>query len=177
MKQLAGLLDRVFLVFAVLAAGILPSFVAQYRQRIAGRLDQLNLDLDPWRQIAGRLHGGDLQALVQHHINSGDATFVAEASAITAMQQQLGELQAAVGAMQGDILQRIYGWLQHVNGQDARATWTLFEPQFPLDPQSLMFAIAGGAAAWLAFIVLIWSVAAIAGRLFGQPTSKHKLAR
>ena len=155
----------------MLAAGALPSFVLQYRQRIVGRLDQLNLDLAPWKQIAERLHNDDLQALVNHHLSSGDSTFVAEAAAINAMQQQLSALQAAVNAMQGNVIQRVAGWLQHVNWQDTRATWSLFEPQFPLDPQGLLFALVAGGGIWLVVIALAWCATAISRRVVGTGVS------
>ncbi len=149
MKMLSGLLDRLLLLLAVLAAGALPSFVQQYIQRLGGRLAQVELDLAPWRDIANRMFGGDLQRLIQHHLDSGDAVFIAEAAAIDAMRASERELQAALAAMQGDLPQRIYGWATHVNWSDAEATWRLYEPQFPLDPQGLVFALVVGGALWL----------------------------
>src|SRR2546429_70783 len=43
MLFLRGLFDRLFLVTAVVAGGLLPGFIAQYRQRVGGRLDQARL--------------------------------------------------------------------------------------------------------------------------------------
>lgn len=149
MKLLSGLLDRLLLLIAVVAAGVLPAFVQQYRQRLSGRLDQINEDLAAWRQIAERLHAGDMQALILHHLDSGDPTFTAEATALQSMLQQAAQLEAAVAAMQGSLTQQVSGWLQHLRWNDLEATWALFQPQFPLDPQGLLFALVGGGLLWL----------------------------
>jgi hypothetical protein len=149
MRLLSGLLDRLLLLIAVGAAGVLPAFVQQYRQRLAGRLDQLNEDLAAWRQIAERLHQGDMQALIRHHRDSGDPTFVAGGDAVHAMLQHAAELEAALAAMQGSLPAQIAGWLQHLRWNDVEATWALFQPQFPMDPQGLLFALVGGGLLWL----------------------------
>jgi hypothetical protein len=152
MKLLSGLLDRLLLLIAVAAFGVLPAFVQQYRQRLAGRLDQINEDLAAWRQIAERLHQGDMQAMIRHHRDSGDATFVAGADALQTMLQQAAELQTALNAMQGSLPAQIAGWLQHLRWNDVEATWALFQPQFPMDPQGLLFALVGGGLLWLLLI-------------------------
>lgn len=152
MRPLAGLLDRLVLLLAVYAGGLLPSFILQYRQRMQGRLDQLQQDLAPFQTIADRLHGGDLGALIRHHRGSGDATFVAEAEAILQMQQQAGQLRDAVNAMQGDLARQLFGWLGHLDRADLQATWQIYLPQFPLDAQGLGFALGFGALVWLLWV-------------------------
>ena len=64
MFLLRGLLDRILLIGAIFAAACVPSFIAQYRQRLGGRLDQVLHDLAPFQEIANRNHGGDLRKLV-----------------------------------------------------------------------------------------------------------------
>ena len=63
MFLLRGLLDRILLIGAIFAAACVPSFIAQYRQRLGGRLDQVLHDLAPFQEIANRNHGGDLRKL------------------------------------------------------------------------------------------------------------------
>ncbi len=176
MSLLTGLFDRILLLLAVGVAGVLPAFIQQYRQRLAGRLDQLLADLAPWERIAQRLHGGDMQALVQHHLDSNDATFVAEADAIQAMIESATELRTALASMQGDLPSQLIGWVQHVDWVDARATWTLFEPQFPLDPHGLLFALAGGGALWLLLLGIGWLIARSWQRL-RRSSSRHPPVR
>src|SRR5262245_20335740 len=106
MLFLRGLFDRVLLVTAVVAGGLVPGFIAQYRQRLGGRLDQAQLDLEPWRKIADQFHHGDLQALIQYHLKSTDPTFHAEGAAIRALVDSVHQLQSAVAALQGSLFQQ-----------------------------------------------------------------------
>ena len=52
MSLIRGLVDRVLLICAVVAGGLVPGFISQYRQRLGGMLDQARLDLAPWQRIA-----------------------------------------------------------------------------------------------------------------------------
>ena len=53
MDILRGILDRIVLVGAILAAGCVPSFIAQYRQRLGGMLDQANKDANEINEKSG----------------------------------------------------------------------------------------------------------------------------
>jgi hypothetical protein len=66
MKVVRDILDRIVLLAAVVAAGCIPSFIVQYRQRAGGRLDQALADLTPFQAIADRYHGGSLAELVRY---------------------------------------------------------------------------------------------------------------
>ncbi len=176
MKLLSGLLDRLLLLLAVAGAGVLPAFVQQYRQRLGGRLDQVNEDLSAWQQIADRLHGGDMRALIQHHRDSGDATFVAAGDALQFMLDQQAELEAALAAMQGSLPEQVWGWLQHLRWNDVEATWALFQPQFPLDPQGLLFALLGGGLLWLLLVAAGFATMA-SGRQLGRSMARRRRLR
>ena len=94
---LRGILDRIVLVVAILAAGCVPSFIAQYRQRLGGMLDQASKDLALFQDIANRFHGGDIQRLIKHHLASTDPTFRSEGVAmdITASEPPRPEIPRA----------------------------------------------------------------------------------
>ena len=94
MKFLGGLLDRLVLLVAVVAAGCVPSFIVQYRQRLGGRLDQVLADLAPFQAIADRNHGGSLDELIRYHLQSSDATFHQEGAALQAMVQAAARLRS-----------------------------------------------------------------------------------
>src|SRR5687767_14921472 len=107
MSFLHGLLDRLLLIAAVVTGGLVPGFVAQYRQRLGGRLDQARLDLEPWQKIAEQFHQGDINKLIHHHLNSTDATFRSEGAVIRSLVETVQQLQAAVEALQGSLLQQV----------------------------------------------------------------------
>jgi hypothetical protein len=74
MPIVRGLLDRAILVCAAVAGGLIPGFIAQYRQRLGGHLDQARLDLAPWQKLADQFYQGDIEKLIQYHLSSADAT-------------------------------------------------------------------------------------------------------
>jgi len=151
MKFLRGILDRLLLVATVLAAGAVPSFIAQYRQRLGGRLDQVLLDLAPFQKIADQFHGGSLDALVRYHVASTDRTFHAEGDAIQALMSAAATLRAAATALNADLAHQLLYLLTSADGDIVRATWSVFVPSVPLSLEGLVFAGMAGLLVWLLF--------------------------
>jgi phage tail tape-measure protein len=151
-----GLLDRLVLVAGVLAGGCVPGFIAQYRQRVGGRLDQVTQDLLPFQEIARRYHDGDIQVLVKHHLASTDQSFQAEGNAIQGMLDSLASLRAMMDGLQGPVLRQIGYLVGHFDRGIGAATWHSYVPSFNLDPQGLVVAGVIGVACWLIFAA-VWS--------------------
>jgi hypothetical protein len=156
MSLFRGLLDRLVLIGGVLAGGCVPGFITQYQQRVGGRLDQVKIDLAPFQEIARRFHGGDLGALVQHHLASADRSFNAEGQAVQAMVDNYARLQAMMDGLNGSVWQQIGYLARHFDRGIGAATWQDFLPSFNLDPASLMVAGAFGILCWLVFLAA-WS--------------------
>lgn len=163
MRWLGGLLDRLVLLAGVIAGGCVPSFVLQYRQRLGGRLDQVLKDLAPFQEVANRLHGGSLDALVQHHLASSDATFHAEGEAIRRMMDAARDLRAAAQALNADLWHQMAYLLTRADADLARATWGSFHPAFVLTGESMLLAAAVGLTIWLLFVAL-WTGAVLSMR-------------
>jgi len=159
-----GLLDRIVLLCAVVAAGCVPSFIAQYRQRAGGRLEQVLADLAPFQQIADREHDGSLSALIQHHLQSSDATFHGEGAALQNMVDAADRLRALLQGLDTDLYHQSLYLLLHGDPQLARATWALFEPGFSLTLPGALFALSLGALVWLLFLVAWHAVAWLLSR-------------
>jgi hypothetical protein len=159
MKFFRGFLDRLLLVVAVICAGAVPSFIAQYRQRLGGRLDQVLRDLDPFQKIADEFHGGNLAALVRYHLASSDATFHAEGNAIQRMVDSAAALRAAAAALNTDLAHQLLYLLRYTDVEIARATWAIYVPSVPLSLEGLIFAGLVGLLIWLLFMGL-WTLSA-----------------
>jgi hypothetical protein len=156
---LRGILDRIILVGAILAAACVPSFIAQYRQRLGGRLDQVLRDLAPFQEIANRNHGGDIRKLIEHHLRSMDTTFHDEGSAIQQMVDSAASLRASLESLNASLWHQL-GFLMTSGDPDvARATWDAYVPAFSLTPEHMVFAFGVGVAVWLAFLVVWIAVA------------------
>jgi hypothetical protein len=158
MPIVRGLLDRVILVSAAVGGGLVPGFIAQYRQRLGGRLDQARLDLEPWQKIADQFYHGDLTQLIQYHLSSTDATFHSEGAVIQSLVTTVHELQAAVDAMHGSLASQAAYLALHADPGLARAAFADWVPTFALSSEGLIFAGLFAVAAWLAFHALWWTI-------------------
>ena len=163
MTFLRGLLDRILLIAAVIGGGLVPGFIAQYRQRLGGRLDQATLDLAPWQQLADQQHHGSLAELIRYHLASRDATFHAEGAIIQNLLTTVQRLQAAVDALHTTLLRQIAYLATHLDPELTRATFHDWVPTFALSLEGLLFAVLFALVLWLLFHAL-WRLIARAWR-------------
>lgn len=175
--MLRGLLDRVILLAGTIAGGCIPGFIQQYRQRVGGRLDQVQLDLSPFQQIAQRFHDGDMDRLVRHHLASSDPSFHAEGQALQSMLDSLARLQGMVEGLSGTIWQQIGYLLRHYDSSIGAATWRDHVPVFSLDPASLLVALTIGVSCWVVFLLLWQSGRWAVDRFSGTTPARVRRAR
>lgn len=175
MSLVRGLLDRVVLVSAVVAGGLIPGFIAQYRQRLGGRLDQALLDLAPWQKLADQSYRGDLQKLIEYHLASSDPTFHSEGNIIRALIASVHQLQSAVDALHGSLVSQAGYLVLHADPSLTRATFADWVPTFALSGEGLAFAAVFALAVWLLFHALWWPVTLSGRRLRnrGQPVLRR----
>jgi hypothetical protein len=168
MLLLRGLLDRLLLIIAVVAGGLVPGFISQYRQRLGGRLDQARLDLEAWQKIADQFFHGDLQKLIDYHLSSPDPTFHAEGSVIQALIATVQRLQGAADALHASLLQQVRYLLLHSDPSLVRATFADWVPTFALSLEGIAFALVFALALWLIFHALWWLIASLSEALFAR---------
>src|SRR5260370_33390439 len=154
MPIVRGLLDRVVLVSAAVAGGLVPGFIAQYRQRLGGRLDQARLDLEPWQRIADQFYQGYIEKLIQDHLSSKDATFHLEGSVIQSLIATVQRLQSAVDALHSSLFHQVAYLAVHADAGLMRATFTDWVPTFALSVEGELFALLFAVAVWLLFHAL-----------------------
>ena len=142
------------LVCAVIAGGLVPGFIAQYRQRLGGRLDQARIDLAPWQSLADQHFQGDIQQLIRYHLESTDPKFQAEGGIIRSLVESVQQLQAAVDALHGSLFHQV-GYLSlHADPAVVHATLQDWVPTFALSPDGIVFALVFAVTVWLAFLAL-----------------------
>jgi hypothetical protein len=163
MSLIRGFVDRLLLVCTIVAGGLVPGFIAQYRQRLGGRLEQARLDLAPWQRIADQYFQGDLGKLIQYHLASRDPTFHAEGGAIQTLVGSVQHLQAQAAALHGSLFQQAAYLALHADPELARATLSDWVPTFGLSGEALVFALVFAFCVWLIFQAS-WSLTAAGGR-------------
>ncbi len=162
MPFIRGLLDRLLLICAVVAGGLVPGFIAQYRQRLGGRLDQARLDLAPWQRLAEQYYQGDIERLIRYHLESSDPTFHAEGAIIRSLVATVQQLQSAMDALQGSLFRQAAYLALHADPGLARATLHDWVPTFALSGEGIVFALLFAVVVWLVFQAL-WSLLALLG--------------
>jgi len=172
-----GLLDRVVLVSAAVAGGLIPGFIAQYRQRLGGRLDQAKLDLAPWQKLADQFYQGDIDKLIQYHLSSTDPTFHSEGGVIRALVTTVHQLQSAVDALHGSLASQAAWLALHTDVGLARATLADWVPTFALSAEGLAFALVFAVLVWLVFHALWWSLGHGGRRLLGRRPHRRSWER
>ncbi len=163
MSYVRGLIDRLLLICAVVAGGLVPGFISQYRQRLGGRLDQALLDLAPWQKIADQYFHGDLGRLIQYHLASQDPTFHSEGAVIRSLAATVRHLQSEVAALHGSLFQQAAYLALHADPVIARATLGDWVPTFGLSTDGILFALLFAFALWAVFQAS-WSLTAAGGR-------------
>jgi hypothetical protein len=174
MSFVRGLLDRVLLVCAVVAGGLVPGFIAQYRQRLGGRLDQARLDLAPWQRLAEQYYQGDIERLIRYHLESSDPKFHAEGAIIRALATTVQQLQSAVDALHGSLFRQAAYLALHADPGLARATLHDWVPTFAFSSEGIVFALAFAVVVWLLFHAL-WRLLALLrprGRVAHAPRAR-----
>lgn len=175
MHILRGILDRLVLLAAVLAAGCVPSFIVQYRQRLAGQLDQVRTDLAPFQGIADHNFGGSLQKLIDYHLASQDTNFHQDGVLLQSMVSAAARLHTAMEALNTDLGQQCLYLVRHPDYDLLRTTWSAYQPGFALTLQGALFALVLGLIVWLLFVGL-WHGAAGIVRI-GARTGRHREVR
>ncbi|HEY6516638.1 MAG TPA: DUF2937 family protein [Steroidobacteraceae bacterium] len=171
MSLIRGLVDRVLLVFAVVAGGLVPGFISQYRQRLGGMLDQARLDLGPWQRIADQYFHGNLGQLIQYHLASKDPTFHAEGAAIGSLVASVQHLQIEVAALHGNVFQQVTYLALHGDPAIAHATLGDWVPTFGLSIAGISFALLFALCLWLLFQI-VWSASAVGGRSLARRVTR-----
>jgi hypothetical protein len=161
MRLIREILDRLILLGAIVLASCIPSFIAQYRQRLGGRLDQVHADLAPFQTIADRNFGGNLAMLIDHHMASPDPTFHQEGVAIQAMVAAVARLTDALQALNTDLIHQCLYLLTHADYDLLRSTWNVYQPGFTLNLEGAVFAVVVGVSVWLLFLGIWHGVAAL----------------
>jgi len=166
-------LDRIILLVGVVAAGCVPSFIVQYRQRLDGRLEQVLMDLAPFQAIADHEYQGNLQQLVEHHLQSTDPTFHQEGTAIQAMVHSADQLREMVAGLNTDVAHQFAYLLGHSDHALLLTTWSDYRPGFSLEIQGVLFAVAVGVTLWGLFLVLWFALAWLLGSIAGVEPSRR----
>ncbi len=151
-KAVGGLLDRVVAAVGAVLFSQIPAFVTHYLQRLGGHVDEAARNVRTWQEIADKLTGGRLDALIRlgqaSHEEFGKEAARKCAEDIArhdALRQALEAIESAPAWLRSPT------FLCHADGEIARAAARQFTPNVPMDLESLVYAVIGLVLAFLLF--------------------------
>lgn len=139
------ILRPVILIFCLLvgvAASQLPEFAQQYRQRLAGAVDELNRIVDRFNADAAA-EGLTQDEALQRYRLSGDGFLRRQGGSAAEVIARRDRLVAQQRDLAGTPVLRIAPVVAHLDSELARRTLTDFEPAVPTTVEGAAFGGAG----------------------------------
>lgn len=131
-----------------------PSFVDQYQKRVDAHLREVNINLQPFIEIASKYFDGDMEKLLALHRNSEALPFKEEGLAIEQMLQRKAHFESELSALRTDLPNRALHVLLNSDAQLREESLAQYSYTVPLDIPALSFG-AGAAIAVLLIVELL----------------------
>ncbi len=128
-----------------------PSFVDQYQKRVDAHLREVNINLQPFIEIASKYFDGDMEKLLALHRNSEALPFKEEGKAIEQMLQRKTHFEAELSALNTALPQRALHVLLHSDAQLHEEALAQYSYTVLLNQDALLF----GAGAALVSLLLV----------------------
>jgi len=151
------------LIGAVIGAQA-PEFAQQYRQRLAGAVDELARIVAVFDKEAAAQGLAPEAAITRLEANA-DPLAAARGRDIAEDKARLARLQAALTAIaEGSIWRRAWGAVEGMDGEIAARAWADFQPAVPTNADGFLAGGLGLVVAWAAAHLGLWPVRRRVGR-------------
>lgn len=138
-----SLLDRVLCVVGAVAFSQFPEFVQQYLQRLGGHLDEARRLVAKFTETAAQSNL-TLPEFIDRTAANADPAVAKLGGVMQDTVERVNELSFANAAIHNaSIWERPFVFLRHVDGEIARATWSIYQPAVPTTTEGLVYALAG----------------------------------
>ena len=165
---------RGYLRLVVFALGLLvgvqgPAFVDQYAKRVSAHYLEVKQNFAGFQQAADQYFGGDVNALVTHHLQSPDKVFRGEAKTIGDLFERIKALAAEMDALKGSTFARLIHIIVNPNREILQETVAAYSYTVPLSPEAISYGVITGLLLALAAELMFAGLAGLAVMLrFGR---------
>lgn len=121
-----------------------PAFLDQYAKRVDAHLIEARLNFNGFVLIAEQLHGGSVEALIEHHRKSADETFKREADVIEGIYKRVKLLENENKSLAGNIYKDALHVVLKADRVLVQETMRQFSAQLNLNIESILFALFAG---------------------------------
>ena len=151
-------LYRYFLIIiactAILFGIQIPSFVDQYEKRLDAHFIEVQNNLRGFQEIADRFHGGSLEALIEKHEKSNDATFQGEAEPIRNMYRRFLKFKAEKAALATSLPKKLAFIAVQGDKELVNETRRSYSYTIPLNQSAVISGVVAAASVILIFELL-----------------------
>lgn len=154
MKKKKFILYLLLFLLGGLLGGQIPGFVDQYTKRVDAHLIEARINFSGFLAIAQQLHGGSVEALIEHHRKSTDLTFNKEADVIEGIYNRVKLLEKQSAALTGNIFQNSFYVLTNADKNLFTETYKNFSPQILFNKETIIFACLAGALFCFVFKII-----------------------
>ena len=136
------LVDKVLFTITVILGMQLPAFINAYVQRLSGHLNEANIQLSKFEEIAKFQYQGDLEKLVSAYLKNSDFSIQQTGKMISELMNRTEYFQAHMNALHsGEYIERVKYFLFNFDPSLARDTLNYFELSLPLTFEAVITGI------------------------------------
>lgn len=164
-----NLVDRCFFTFSFIIGVQLPNFLQQYKQRLAGHLDEATIQLQEFKNIADQHFDGSLVTMIHRYKNNTESSIVSTGELIEQLTLRVEYLSAHLAQItSNDLINNTYHFLLNRDNQVVSATARDFVMAIPLELQ----AITSGAVLAVGLLIIKELCTALCKLPFKQPKNQ-----
>lgn len=136
------LVDKVLFTITVILGMQLPAFISAYVQRLSGHLNEANIQLSKFKEIAEFQYQGDLEKLVSAYLKNTDFSIQQTGKMIAELINRTEHLQVHMDALNSEqYIERVEYFLFNFDRSLARDTLNYFEMSLPLTVEAVLTGI------------------------------------
>lgn len=136
------LVDKVLFTITVILGMQLPAFINAYVQRLSGHLNEANIQLSKFEEIAKFQYQGDIDKLVNAYLKNTDFSIQQTGKMIAELINRTEHFQVHMDALNsGEYIERVKYFLLNLDHSLARDTLNYFELSLPLTFEAVITGI------------------------------------
>lgn len=150
------ILDRLFVVVGALLGSQIPEFIQQYKQRLAGHVDELH-------RLSTRLTTFAFQSTqtieqyIQRFLGSHDPDLAKQGLFMDEMVTRSKDLSGALDHLnQASLWSQPYVFIRDFQFDIAEGTWRSFSPGINFSIEGICYAVIGMILGWSCYHFLVW---------------------
>jgi len=137
------LIDKVLFTVTVILGMQLPAFISAYVQRLSGHLNEANIQLSKFKEIAEFQYQGDIDQLITAYLKNSDFSIQQTGKMIAELINRVEHYQVHMNTLTtGEYIERVQYFLFNFDRSLAQDTLAYFKLSLPLTVEAVLTGLA-----------------------------------